>query len=710
MQNFTPVQAQHPFANVPCNAEGHFLLHFYAVVARLLAHLHAAGVDMKEGNRFEQFSFLAGYQAALQSFHPSDSTESSPATEGVWWDTHIADWESQLDGHLPLRVLVDEAGLSRDAVRLMIAAGLVEEDIRFGALFAALQDPLSARRPCIGILGWLLSDADSIPGDAWPTCRTLLDLGLLLVENRGDPRAEWLLRVPPSIWDALRGRPFAKPAPGLVLQHANDFPSLDSLILPDALQSQIMHVPELLGSGQITALAIRGMNGSGRRTLLGAVACAVGRDVLLWEEGKPGDDTWRLLGPLATLSGAMPILRCDPGPGETLDLPTLPSYYGPAGITLGRSGGLRGPLIAHSLSLNLPPPDRKARQRFWQATGVSVPPGTLDEIVTRFLLTGGHIHRTASLSSAYATLENRQQITLSDVQQATRALNRQALETLATPLEPTNGFVDLVVSAATSHELQSLEARCRGREVLREQSGPAFSHNLTRGVRAMFSGPSGTGKTLAARALAATLQMDLYRVDLAAVVNKYIGETERNLNAVLSRAEELDVMLLLDEGDALMTKRTEVRNANDRYANLETNYLLQRLENYEGIVVITTNAGNRIDTAFLRRLDVIINFAPPEAPERWQIWQSHLPSSHNISVAFLEEIATRCVLTGGQMRNAALHATLLALSDGGQVCDAHLEAALQREYRKAGAIYPLSPKTTTRSQVARLRQLAADLG
>src|SRR5437660_11822887 len=111
MQNFTPVQAQHPFANVPCNAEGHFLLHFYAVVARLLAHLHAAGVNMKEGNRFEQFSFLASYQAALRSYHPTDASEPSPAAEGVWWDTHIAAWESQLDGHLPLRVLVDEDGL-----------------------------------------------------------------------------------------------------------------------------------------------------------------------------------------------------------------------------------------------------------------------------------------------------------------------------------------------------------------------------------------------------------------------------------------------------------------------------------------------------------------------------------------------------------------------------------------------------------------------
>jgi SpoVK/Ycf46/Vps4 family AAA+-type ATPase len=195
--------------------------------------------------------------------------------------------------------------------------------------------------------------------------------------------------------------------------------------------------------------------------------------------------------------------------------------------------------------------------------------------------------------------------------------------------------------------------------------------------------------------------MDVYRVDLAAVVNKYIGETERNLNQVFSRAEELDIVLLLDEGDALMTNRTDVRNANDRYANLETNYLLQRLETYEGIVVITTNAGSRIDSAFLRRIDVTIDFVPPGAPERWLIWQSHLPPSHTASPALLEEVASRCALTGGQIRNAALHAALLALGNGSQVSDTEVEAAVQREYSKAGATCPLRPKLAVRGRADR---------
>jgi SpoVK/Ycf46/Vps4 family AAA+-type ATPase len=217
---------------------------------------------------------------------------------------------------------------------------------------------------------------------------------------------------------------------------------------------------------------------------------------------------------------------------------------------------------------------------------------------------------------------------------------------------------------------------------------------MNRGVRALFTGPSGTGKTLTARYLAAQLNLDVYRVDLAAVVNKYIGETERNLDRVLARAEELDILLLLDEGDALMTRRTEVSNANDRYANLETNFLLQRLEIFDGIVVMTTNAGSRIDSAFLRRIDVTVDFVPPDADQRWQLWLAHLPSGHQVDPALVQDIARRCVITGGQIRNATLHATLLSLERGGPVEDSDMIAALRREYRRTGSSFRLTGPLT----------------
>jgi SpoVK/Ycf46/Vps4 family AAA+-type ATPase len=187
------------------------------------------------------------------------------------------------------------------------------------------------------------------------------------------------------------------------------------------------------------------------------------------------------------------------------------------------------------------------------------------------------------------------------------------------------------------------------------------------------------------------------------VINKYIGETEKNLHRVLSRAEELDVILLLDEGDALLGSRTDVKTSNDRYANLETNYLLQRLENYQGIVLVTTNAGQNIDSAFQRRMDVVIDFVPPGADERWGIWQLHLPVGHAVDPDFLLSVASQCNLTGGQIRNAALLATLLAMNErDGRVRDRHVEDAVRSEYRKAGAVCPLDQQAAVRPPPDRL--------
>jgi SpoVK/Ycf46/Vps4 family AAA+-type ATPase len=172
-------------------------------------------------------------------------------------------------------------------------------------------------------------------------------------------------------------------------------------------------------------------------------------------------------------------------------------------------------------------------------------------------------------------------------------------------------------------------------------------------------------------------------------VNKYIGETEKNLNQVFSRAEELDVILLLDEGDALLTNRTSVQTSNDRYANLETNFLLQRIESFEGILLVTTNAAGRIDQAFQRRMDVVVEFRAPEPAERWAIWQIHLPLDHAVDARWMEEAAVRCAVTGGQIRNAVLHGSMLALSRGDRIRTADIEQGVRREYRKTGAVCPL---------------------
>lgn len=251
---------------------------------------------------------------------------------------------------------------------------------------------------------------------------------------------------------------------------------------------------------------------------------------------------------------------------------------------------------------------------------------------------------------------------------------------------PTNAEADwsrLVVSAQIATALTELEARCR-------QTGNndwRLSGRQT-GACAFFSGPAGTGKTLAATILAARLDRALVRIDLGAVVSKYIGETEKNLRRVFKNAARDDVVLLFDEADTLFGKRTEVRDAHDRFANMDVNFLLQAIENWHGLVVLTTNAPQHFDPAFLRRMHTVIKFPLPDAAERERIWRLHLPDGHALDDAWLAELAARCALTGAQIRNVAL-AMALSAAGPGALSRERLEAAIRRECRQRGVPCPL---------------------
>jgi hypothetical protein len=595
----------------------------------------------------------------------------------------------ELDDRTPLQQL------SRLDARLMVGVGLIEQDIRFGALFATLQQPLASRRPCVGLLNWLLTDPADDPSEIPERVQELRDRGLLHITNLDDPRSEWVPRLPVAVWDLLhQGRivPASLPAE-LTYRTPDEFPQLTEVALTGEVRQVAHRLPELIRAGGLTALVLRGMDGSGRLTLIGAIARILGQGVLI-HDGAPGDPGWQLLAPLAQLGNVFPVLLAQPGPGETLRLPVLAGLHRPLGVVLGRAGGLTGPCTERAVGFSLGACGPDQRRRLWSTSAIAAD-SDIEAIVGSFLLTPGNIARAGKLAQAGAAADGRAQITAADVRIATGALQRQTLETLASRLEPLSTATAPVLSPVASAELRTLLARCRQREQLAEADG-ALRGTVNRGVRALFSGPSGTGKTLTARHLGAQLNLDVYRVDLAAVVNKYIGETERNLDQVLARAEELDVLLLLDEGDALMTKRTDVGNANDRYANLETNFLLQRLETFDGIVIITTNAGGRIDPAFLRRIDVTIDFVPPDADQRRQLWSSHLPAEHHISGAMLDDVARRCALTGGQIRNASLHARLLSLERRTPVHNDDLLHALSREYRRTGASFPLSAAVAQR--------------
>jgi SpoVK/Ycf46/Vps4 family AAA+-type ATPase len=213
-----------------------------------------------------------------------------------------------------------------------------------------------------------------------------------------------------------------------------------------------------------------------------------------------------------------------------------------------------------------------------------------------------------------------------------------------------------------------------------------------RGVRMLFAGPPGTGKSLSAEVLASALGVDLLVVDISRVVSKWIGETEKNLSAVFDAAERAQAVLLFDEADALFGRRTEVSDAHDRYANLETAYLLARLERFDGLAVLSTNLRENVDPAFLRRLEFVLDFEEPSATEREALWRGHIPPGAPLAPEVdVRELAAIYPVVGGLIRNASVAAGFLAAAEGSAITRRHLVRAIQREYEKAGRTFPGAP-------------------
>ncbi len=267
---------------------------------------------------------------------------------------------------------------------------------------------------------------------------------------------------------------------------------------------------------------------------------------------------------------------------------------------------------------------------------------------------------------------------------AVRRLAAGHISALAPRTRPARTWDDLVLDRDRTERLREVVARCRHKRKVFGAWG--FPASPSGGVVGLFAGASGTGKTLAAEIIAGELELDLYKVDLATLVSKWVGETEKNLSQVFSAAEASNVALFFDEADALFGKRSEVSDAHDRYANIEVAYLLQRLERYEGLVLMATNLATNIDPAFLRRIHVHVDFPMPEEPERHRIWERSLPPAaprDNLDIGVLAKLFK---LSGGSIHNAALTAGFLAADAGTAIDMATVVEAVQREMRKLGRL------------------------
>jgi hypothetical protein len=330
------------------------------------------------------------------------------------------------------------------------------------------------------------------------------------------------------------------------------------------------------------------------------------------------------------------------------------------------------------------PLDGTARVELWeeQLEGAEVSEAVdLGQVTAAWHLTSEQI-RLAAQGAITSAMGRGVPIGVRHLRDAVRAQNLGRLGTVATRIEPRASFDDLVLDEAVISELRGLVARVGHRDRVVREWGFGGPRANPVGVTALFAGPPGTGKTMSAEVVANELQVDLYVIDLARIVDKYVGETEKNLAAVFDEAEGLDCVLLFDEADAIFGKRTGVSDARDRYANIEVAYLLQRMEQFGGVALLATNLQGNLDTAFKRRFDAIVAYESPDATARRRLWERHLWPDGGVGGVVadvdLDALAATWEISGGDIRNAVLSAAFAAAADDSAITMTHIERSLAR--------------------------------
>jgi hypothetical protein len=533
-----------------------------------------------------------------------------------------------------------------------------------------LQAPLRDLHPTAGFIAALQAAANRSNAQA---LAELLDgaavrCGLLQVQSQNRTLPDAVLSVPTPVVMAAAGA--EGHWPGVRLDEG------DGAHLPRSVRSAAVHWSATLAEG-LPALVVRAAHLEEAREAAAVIAQGLKRRAA-YVDGTPPPG----LAPWLLLRDALPVFCAELAPGERQRVPAVPGHQGPVLVATGLDGAWTIDGVAPP-AWRIPRPGASERSALWRAAGA--PHALADALGAQQLHSAARIHRLARDAHAERLRHGGAELTLEHVHRAARQAAGE-LGTLAEHLPEDVPDEALVLPRDLRAELERVLARCRQREGLADGLGPAARARYHPGVRVLMVGPSGTGKTLTAGWIATRLGLPLYRVDLAAVTSKYIGETEKNLAELFARAEHAGAVLLFDEADALFGKRTDVKDANDRFANQQTNYLLQRIESFDGIVVLTSNSRSRFDSAYTRRLDAVLEFPAPAAEERRALWLAHLGESHALDTAGLNRLAAGCELTGGHVRNVVLAAR--ALAPDGRIGWPELTRALAAEYRKLAKPMP----------------------
>ena len=585
-----------------------------------------------------------------------------------------------------LRRLASDAGLTDLDTEILVVALVPDLDSRFERLYGYLNDDVTRRRATIGLA---LALADVAPASAAARARLmpgapLIDRSLIVLDDIDRPFLTRAMRVPDRVAAHLLGDDGADPTLVGVLTEPVPFPGerADQLARAFRAGQRLIYVREA-GAGIGPSVAAAALRSAGRPVL--------GVELTRLAQGRDPRDVVTVLGREALLRGAGVVA----GPVESLadhpealrlltDLPVPVVLVGRMTWDPAWTDGV--PLVVDAGSLT--PTDRI---ELWTAELAGRAGGDADgvdrtAIPAHFVLGPNQVARAVAAASANAALDGGA-MSAEDLRRGARAQNAAGLERLARRVEPAVGWADIVLPDNSRGLLRDLAARARNRDRVLVEWRMRVGGGRGRGVTALFAGDSGTGKTMSAEVIAGELGLDLYTVNLATVVDKYVGETEKNLERIFTEAGGVNAVLLFDEADAIFGKRSEVRDAHDRYANIESAYLLQRMETFDGLAILATNLRSNIDDAFTRRLDMIIDFPAPDERSRLSIWQRCLrppvPVADDLDLDFCARAFT---MSGGNIRSAATTAGYLAAGAERPIGMPELISAIAAEYRKMGRL------------------------
>ncbi len=621
---------------------------------------------------------------------------------------------------LTLPRLMEMFGLSVSEMQAIIICLAPELSSKYDTIYAYLQDDITRKKPTIALILDLLCETNA---DKW-RMRALFNSeaklfrsGILqAIDDPGSPSGSSSLatfvKVDSRIVNFILGN---NALDNRLKKYIHPNPpncSLAQVLVEQTVKKRlynfVRHHVQCQEQGQKAVISLHGPYGAGKRQLAQALCQELGCPLLcldmelLTADAIELDNNLRLAfreglltRSIIYLDNISEVAAAEQGKHLLKKIVQLISEFGWLVFLAGeRDWSSQGCFEQiRFISIHVPVAGVFLREKVWQQIfaneTLKVQKNWSTILAHRFTLTPGQINNGARLARIRQQMRSEEEhISLADYFAACRKQSTHNLGELSVKVEPKYSWNDLVLPQDKKALLKEICSQLKHQHQVFSQWGFAQKVNYGKGLSVLFSGPPGTGKTMASQVIANEVQLDLYRIDLSGIVSKYIGETEKNLNKIFQEAQHSNAILFFDEADALFGKRTEVKDAHDRYANIETSYLLQKMEEYEGMVILATNLRSNMDEAFTRRIRFIVEFPFPDVDLRTLIWKSHFPNeaplAGEIDYAYL---AKRFQLAGGNIKNIVLNSAFLAAEKNETITQEHILHGVKREFEKIGKLW-----------------------